>query len=282
MDRDTGRSIVMLGFVGAGKSTYLAATYHIANSGQVPEALQITATERDLEYIESIHEEWLRCESLSRTSGHAPTVVSMTVTDSGDRTSRIHIPDVSGEALMTSLSDRRWDAKFDQAVQDADGILLFVHPDRVIEPLTHVEVQHWAGMIDGALATGGDDQSRMSWDVTKAATDPLLVDLLQVVVSRNATRPIRIAVLVSAWDLVGGSDSLLWLRQHLPLLNQFLNSNPDLFTSHVFGVSAQGGRYPEEEHALRAVDDPTDKVFIVGGDGDRRDLTEPIKRLLQG
>ncbi len=272
----------MLGFVGAGKSTYLAAAYHVANCQKVPGALRITATESDLEYIESIHEDWLKCVSLSRTSGHSPTVVTITVTDDTGRTSRLHIPDVSGEALRTSLADRRWDAKFDQAVRDSTGILLFVHPHSLVEPITHAEVQRWGRDLERDSAPPVEAaEARPDWEIDRAATDPLVVDLLQVVLTRNPVRPIPIAIIVSAWDLVGDPDPPPWFRSHFPLLSQFLDNNPDLVASKVFGISAQGGRYPQDEAALRAHPEPADKVRIAGPTRDHRDITEPIQWILR-
>jgi hypothetical protein len=276
------RFVVLLGFVEAGKSTYLAATYHIANSTKVPGSLQISASEKDLEYIETLHEQWLRCRPLARTSGQSPQVVTLNLTKSDLPVGLLRIPDPSGEALINSLGDRRWDFDFDAFIRAATGLMLFVNPSRIIEPVTWVEAVAWAAQVegDGGTETDGEALIKKPWSITEASTGALLVDLLEAALSRNPRRPIPVAMIVSAWDLIDDGDPHAWIDQHLPLLSQYFQNNPALVTVRCFGISAQGGPLPEQEDQLQAVDEPADRVRIVGSEGDHRDLTAPLKWLL--
>jgi Double-GTPase 1 len=55
----------------------------------------------------------------------------------------------------------------------------------------------------------------------------------------------RLAVIISAWDLVPeGFTPDRWLSTQMPLVDQFLKANGDLFRTNLYGVSAQGSRSP--------------------------------------
>lgn len=61
------------------------------------------------------------------------------------------------------------------------------------------------------------------WDPTKAPPQVQLVDLLQCLRREPfLTAPMRVAVVVSAWDLTpeGEMDAAAWLRDKYPLLCQ--------------------------------------------------------------
>ena len=110
------------------------------------------------------------------------------------------------------------------------------------------------------------------------------MDLLQILMRPPIGHPaLRIAVVVSAWDLVetlqdkGGVPRLApreWLRTELPLLDQFLSSNADAIVFRVFGVSAQGGDYGDTTvvDGLQGVN-PAERVRVVDETAIGNDLT---------
>ena len=122
-----------------------------------------------------------------------------------------------------------------------------------------------------------------------------LVDLLQFVAeSGERAQPIRIAVILSAWDLVEKAQRIgpgmakelpknptRFLAHCWPLLHQFLESNEDVFCHRVFGVSARGGgNSPDEIERLTSIDQPSDRVILVDDEHRSKDLTRPIRWLL--
>jgi hypothetical protein len=75
------------------------------------------------------------------------------------------------------------------------------------------------------------------------------------------------------------------------LLDQYLRSGADQWISRVYGVSAQGGDYEEENktlsefqsaklRALRALDEPSKRIRVVSAGPETRDLTEQIAWLM--
>jgi len=113
-----------------------------------------------------------------------------------------------------------------------------------------------------------------------------IVDLLEAFSDAPLKlRPKRIAVVVSAWDLVGSDvtpDG--WLSDKMPLLDQYLRSRSDELETRIYGVSAQGGRLPQQgqpdegsdRQALLAMQIPSSRIRVVGHGGDDHDLTHPI------
>jgi hypothetical protein len=106
--------------------------------------------------------------------------------------------------------------------------------------------------------------------------------------------PLKIAVIISAWDLVEKAPSLgkfmateipkdpqRFLSRHWPLLDQFLQSQSSIFHFRVFGVSARGGgNAPDEIERMTNLDRPRDRILVVDGMHRSNDLTRPVRWLL--
>jgi hypothetical protein len=113
-----------------------------------------------------------------------------------------------------------------------------------------------------------------------------IVDLLEAFSDAPLElRPKRIAVVVSAWDLVGSNVTPNgWLGEKMPLLDQYLHSRSNEFETRVYGVSAQGGRLPQQgqpdegsdRQALLAMPVPSSRIRVVGHGAGDHDLTHPI------
>jgi hypothetical protein len=120
------------------------------------------------------------------------------------------------------------------------------------------------------------------FDPVNMPEEALLVELLQILNRRPRFPKKRvIAVIVSAWDVVEepALSPEQWLEQNRPMLWQYLLNNNDLWTLRVYGVSAQGGKLPEEKTALQAKT-PGQRVQVVGHGAQPHDLTAPIDWLM--
>ena len=98
-------------------------------------------------------------------------------------------------------------------------------------------------------------------------------------------KPRRVAVLVSAWDLVAeGTTPDAWLLQRMALLYQYLKTHADAFETRIYGVSAQGGRLPKRDKPDEESDRAellkekvaSRRIRIVGHGAGAHDLTHPI------
>ena len=146
-------------------------------------------------------------------------------------------------------------------------------------------------MADALIAElGGEETSSFTvhdelvpWDPDKTPTQVQLVDLLQFHILRvNVRSPFRIAVIVSAWDLVCGENMSPeeWFAARLPLLDQYLKANHEMCAVRIYGVSAQGGDVEKDAESLQDEYNPSKRIIVVGKGCNANDLTAPIRWLM--
>lgn len=288
----SGRRVLVIGLPESGKTTFIAAFWHVAESEEVGSALRVKQLIGDRAYVNRLREAWLRCEPVGKTLPGNETVVRMLLEDRATKnTSELLLPDIAGESFRDQWVHRRWTKSFDDLVGSSDGVLLFVHPNGVSEPLRIETVNSHASEIreartgDSGPNTGNQtnlSESPAIWDASCAPTQVQLVDLLQFLLWRKQQRPLNLAIAVSAWDLVrttAGSPRD-WCAARLPLLGQFLNSNPQRVCVGYFGISAQGGELPRDAVRLRAFTHASQRLEVVAdGVPATHDITLPVQRL---
>jgi len=204
------------------------------------------------------------------------------------------VPDLSGEAFEQQLVERKIAVGHNENIQQATGFALFVHP-RVKEGTRLTYSRQLSAVLDGsppqpAVPSGGGGNAPPTatepWSIEKLPTQVALVELLQFVLE-SASRRVRVAVVISAWDLVEKASFMgtpqEYLAREMPLLRQFLESNDDLLEHTVFGVSAQGGdiTVDEQKRALLELDDALKRIKVQHGTEGSQDITKPIAWLLE-
>lgn len=78
------------------------------------------------------------------------------------------------------------------------------------------------------------------------------------------------------------------LSLKLPLLDQYLRNGRDPWTWRVWGLSAQGGVYEDQDkdeqlaatEALREIERPSDRIKVVDGQTVTSDITLPLEWLI--
>jgi hypothetical protein len=284
---------LMLGLPKAGKTTFLAALWHVLKSGEIPGSLLMGPREGDQEYLNLIADQWSKCEELDRTprSGHMGVTILLRDQDQGTVV-RMSIPDMSGEIYASQWEHRGCDAEFADLVTSAGGCLAFVHPGTLTPTAWIADAKavydEWVGEDEEeeveakeAEPDGGVSDSASSgspWVAKDAPTQVQMVEVLQFL-AELAGRRLRLALVVSAWDLVGdGLSPDGWVARDLPLLWQFLQTNPDLFEVVYMGVSAQGGKRSDTTLLDHEVASHRIKVVAPGVEGN--DITHPIRWLM--
>lgn len=244
--------------------------------------LRLAQTSEDRTYLNQIAKEWRDCSQVLRTNLQLEQIVVLHLEGPGTGGFDLTVPDLSGEAFEQQLTDRRMATHHDEFLQQATGLILFVHPD-VHKPTQLTQAIHLEAEIRGTDDTGGSDGSPIvSWSIEKLPTQVKLVELLQFILERVQHR-VRVAIVVSAWDLVdrlGAPDE--FLSHELPLLRQFLDANDDLLEHAVFGVSAQGGDItdPRAKQVLLELDDALNRIRVSHALVTNNDITRPIAWLL--
>jgi hypothetical protein len=301
------RTVVMIGLPESGKTTFLAALW-----GAIGEPADGDGTElrlRELpqarQYLNAVYTTWLRCEPLTRTWLNTKVPDVVLDLESADLAGlRLAVPDVPGEGFDRIWEEREWPARLTDLVQKADALLLFVRGDKVVfaHPLDASErddddppqteaIERPAttapqpGPSTAPAPPGTDAPARAKarpWDPKLSPTQVKLVQLVQEIAERSATR-LPMVVVVSAWDVTveDGLTPAEWLAINLPLLEQFLTANAERFPYSVIGLSGQGGdiAVPEEAERLRAITPPSQRIMVDDGDVRDRDITRPLRWL---
>lgn len=277
--------LLFVGLPGSGKTTFLAALWHVLEDRNSATRLKLTRLSGDRTYLNRITEAWRACSPVERTPLQTEDVVRFHLDGDGVGAFELAVPDLSGEAFELQLNERRMSIHHDELIQQATGIILFVHPDDVKKGTQITQTDQLVVSVGGAaIHSGGGADGNMGavvpWSVEGVPTQVKLVELLQFVLER-ASRKVRIAVVVSAWDLVEnlGFSPFEIVSRQMPLLRQFLDSNRQDLEHAVFGVSAQGGDIPKDKSALLELD-TLERIRVRQGEDASHDITRPIAWLL--
>ncbi len=280
-----GSRLLLIGLRGSGKTSYLAALWHLVEAGELPTALVTSELQPDRHYLNGIRDNWLKFREVGRTSLRSQEMLSLLLRDAKtDATIDITLPDLSGELFRLQWATRKATRQYADFAAKASGVLLFIHPTavekspRIAFPMGEAETSSKEGAQDN------DAAKLREWSSDLTSTQVQLVEVLQFVkYLRSSNKPASIAVVVSAWDLV--RDSILpssWLESHLPLLSQFLTSNAEVAPFRVYGVSALGGDLQKDLQRLQGEDVPSRRIRVVDNKLQAHgDLTAPIRFLLE-
>jgi len=290
--------LVAIGLPEAGKTTFLAALWHETESEEVKESLRLEKISDEATHLNNIRAEWLSFKPVTRTVQGQEQPVSLWFRNEQAVIGEVSFPDLSGEEFRQAWKERHWATEYDQLIGNAKGLLLFIHPNGVKEPMSIADVQRLA---EAACPEGiePDDNKAIlrdsekvveateEWDPLKAPTQVMLVELLQFVRRRTRIQfPIRLAVIISAWDIVkkehgakysGEFGAQSWLKNRLPYLEQYLKTNPEFLVVRIYGVSAQGGDLNVDRAALKGFENASERILIEGSDCAPHDISEPIR-----
>lgn len=302
---------MLIGLPGSGKSTFIAAFWHVVDSKEIEADYVVTTYPDDRDYLNNIRDLWLQCKKIERTVAEYREIF-LNITDrKTDEVMEFIFPDVSGEMFLRQFQFRKFSEKYEQEISSAEGILLFVNPkklkgpdlitdaDTLLDglPETALGISHELSAQTNSETTNQEEKPAVAgkvkvtvdFDPKNSQTQIILVDLLQMA-SLKMKKSCKVCIIVSAWDAVISSQIVdghtvlpeEWLSKYLPLLRQFLDCHPDKFTVKVYGASAQGGDYDGNIDVLHDFDTPSDRIKVQDGAVLSNNITGPIKWLLNG
>jgi len=306
--------VVVIGLPEVGKTTFLAALWDVVGSGEVPGALQLAQLEGDKHHLNEIRDRWADWEAIDRTKVPNETMVSMWLKEivSG-RVSEVIFTDMSGESFQQQWNERVCTPEYCALISQISGALLFIHPRQVMEAVLIRDAATMMRRLPSPSPSSVDDPGAsalkpsagrsaapvgpaevetanpLPTEPRYASTQVQLVELLQFVnVLRSSnTDKLRLGVILSAWDVVekqskgNNAGPRSWLSERMPLLDQFLRANPELFDYDVFGVSAQGGELDQAEELRKMSHQPSDRIIVIHGAQRSHDITVPVRWVLR-
>jgi hypothetical protein len=283
------RSVVIIGLPESGKTTFLAALWHLITERDVETILRFhTLRTGEASHLNEIAARWRDAKVQDRTAVGGNRLVSMNLKNAAETPVRVTFPDIPGEAYRRMTEERDCEPAIADVLK-ASGVLLFIHSDTIRPPKWVVDEV----ALSKAVGLTIPDGQEVPWHPRLAPTQVQLVDLLQLLRSAPLDAgPRRLAIMLSAWDKADGEglSPAAYLNAKLPLLAQYLRRGADEWTWRVYGLSAQGGDYdaiepdaarkPDAE-ALRNLDRPSTRIRLVGGAEETHDLTEPLAWLME-
>lgn len=274
----TQHTVFMAGLPDAGKTTFIAALWHLIFSKTADTLLRFDTVEGiDTQHLTDLRNEWLKAKKPARTKfAMERTAVLKLKNAAGDKLA-LSLDDLAGEGFRRMWTARRASAKVSNIARSADRFLLFVNVANIQLPRTTAELK---------ATSGGESMGKPTpFDAKRAPTAVQVTDILQQLMRAPiSARPSKIAVGLTAWDEVSadGLSPQELMVERMPLLNQYLQGLGKRVEIKLFGLSAQGGSYEVDEERKRVLDtiDPSDRILIVDDEGSSRDLTRMLSWLL--
>jgi GTPase SAR1 family protein len=281
-------SVVVMGLPGSGKTTFLAALWHLVSEKEVPCKLTYVSLQTgNVEHLHEIASKWRAAKKQERTAQGGDKLVSMILKAEGGDPQTVTFPDVAGEAFLKMWGLRECDETVAGWLKEP-GVLLFIHADKVTVPKWVIDEK--LIVEEMGIPRADEAEKVVDWSPDVAPTQVQLVDLLQSMQTEPLdVGPRRLAIILSAWDKAAsrGFSPEVYLAKRMPLLDQFLRHglHPD-WEKRIYGVSAQGGDYDDDNtklaaaERLRDIDVPSERISVVYSGGKSNDLTEPLQWLL--
>jgi len=282
------QDVVVLGLPSSGKTTYLAALWHVMTADEVDVGLKLVHLRGEgMEHLHLLVDRWLRAKAQERTTEVKSRTVTMTLRKKTGEEFELHFPDMAGESFQRMWEARECDPSVAAQLRSR-GVVLFIHANKYKAPTWVVDETQQ----NKALGIVPEHEQPVAWKPENSPTQVQLVDLLQSLQSASLDAgPRRLAVVLSAWDKAAaeGHDPEAYMERHFPLLRQYLeNGLSEGWTWTVFGVSAQGGEYDEDDkppreeaQRMREVNIPSQRIKVVTEGVQSHDLTEPLTWLLE-
>jgi hypothetical protein len=270
--------LALIGMPQTGKSTFLGALWALIQS-PLEESVSEAGFSGDRSYIQRLAEQVARGEEIDRTGVDTNEAMAVELSFESLGRADVLIPDTSGESLRVLVEQHLWHPRLRAACEQATAIALFVHPARLRAPQP---ISLLAGFESGDAP--GPAAEPVAFDVHEhAATAAELIDVFENVTELCRERwPIRLVVIVSAWDRVDGEATPHeWLRTRLPAVLATIESNPDIAALEVFGVSAQGGPLDVREELL-ARGEIVDRVYALDRGARPVSLVAPVRWAIFG
>lgn len=271
--------IVACGLPSSGKTTFLAALWYLVCNHRTGTALEYGKLPKARTYLNGLANLWSSASEIERTKTSAVHDVQLHLKKNGEDF-EIAFPDLSGEVWENIWSQRACWGPAAEIAEGADGIIFFIHSAHAKQVVDLVTANAMSKRVAKKKSVVGKTEP---WQARNTPTQVVAVDLLQQLARKPlGTRGRRLALVVSAWDCVRREESPeAFLSKSLPLLHQYVSGSNDYESIGIFGVSAQGGDIRKDGNKLRAIVDPCDRIRVVYGGSEAKDITIPLKWLME-
>jgi hypothetical protein len=278
--------VLLVGLPDSGKTNFLARIWiAMTQSGCTVEPHGMP---EDIAYVESLVGFLLQGEFAPRSNqNEEPRPFAIDVYEKNtNRVIPLIVPDVRGELWKEAVSTTELPEDWMARLNSCRSVLLFLraHSDQIVKPLDWVTSQRYMEHLRIAPE-----------DANEIPTQVMLCELLrffELSLSRTTNSLPRVAVLVTAWDLLSPEEQTKgpeeYIQQQFPMLAGRLRDITKLDV-RVFGASILGGDLGDDsafkKEYMTSDSSPHGRGYIVTTDeGEVRqssDLTLPLAWALQ-
>ena len=145
------KQITIAGFSEVGKTTLLAALWHVlTSSGEVPGALTLASLPKEAEHLNALRDTWQSCESVPRTFVTSEHSLALELA----RADSVHLgtvvlPDLAGETFTAQWTQRQAPGAMAALFANSCGVLLLVHSTKIHQPERLRDQASVANMLEG-------------------------------------------------------------------------------------------------------------------------------------
>lgn len=274
------KKVSFIGLPSSGKTTFLAALWYYINSQENECDLTLDGYKKNYQHLNSIQEQWVEGNPVNRTplDSNQSAILNLKSNSSGEQFI-LSIPDLSGEEFEQQIANSKLRKEVFESINDSCGLMLFISANKSDRDIYFHE-------IDNLPYLSTDNAELSSWDYHLIPTQVKLVQLLQSIICFPFTKKYhKLAIMISAWDIAlkRGVSPEKWLEQEYPMLHQFLNSNTDVFSSKIYGVSAQGGDLNDSsvKEKLISMFEASERIICADNTSCSNDITQPLAWIIR-
>lgn len=262
----TDQRIAMLGLPKTGKSTFLGTLWHFVEEPSV-EDIKEADIEGSRKHLQELASHARALTEITRTYHDDDEHFEVDVEFAGSGTVKLVIPDRSGEQFQGLIERRQWPELLRDELAVATGLILFVNPDEHNPPLE----------LYVAAGAGPPPDGPAEYTNHGACTSAQLIDGLENVIEAMSNRwPLRVAVVISAFDRVEDATPQEWIEKRLPVIASLLETDSARIEGAAFGVSALGGRR-EDAESVQQLGELHERAWTRSADGTAVRFSEPVR-----
>lgn len=243
----------MVGMPSGGKTSYIVrfCSQLLLNKGDMMYHLSDGKLPEGYERIKDSLEKMQSFQNVMRTLENVHYNMTLPLVNEKGEELSLMIPDLSGEHYRKLVEDRYIERKIYDGLQEADEILFFLNPETMEkeERLKWEEISAASLVSESMNVKKGDG---FDIKVPEKATQSQVVELLQILLY-YVKKKMTIKFVISAWDRVEKRQvgnkitPEEYLKNKFPFLYQCIIGNIERMEYEIFGVSALGAEYDDEE-----------------------------------
>lgn len=301
------KKVFMIGMPSSGKTTYLASLCRLLLYGgqETGWKLDVKDVPEGFERVQILIKNINSYKAVKRTYGLELNNVALSLYNQNQEWMQFVVPDSSGEIFRDLVYDRRIASNIMEQIVESDMLLFFINVntmiweeriklgeksaikqlneeqgDKVTQSAEDI-VEEYARDRENEQIKSKEQVKNKEKEQKKYNNQSALVELLQIIIYL-VPHSLNIRFVISAWDLVEKEfkqDKVTpkeYIKIKLPLLYQYLEFNSKLFDYEIWGVSAQGGDFDDEDDLKKLQsNNGEDYICVVDSKADTsKDLTK--------